>query len=352
MATSSVRIILVEDFEPFRRVLSSILQTNPELQIISEVLDGLEAVRKVEKLQPDLVLIDIGLPSLNGIEAAQQIRKLSPNSKILFVSQESSADAVREALGTGAAGYVVKADVAKELLTAVNAVLRGERFVGGRFAASDFFGSSISRTFDLPLREIISPLGQRSIQVSRRHEVAFYSDNSALLEGFTQFIGAKLRDGNVAIVIATESNRDSLLPRLQAHGLDIGAAIEHGRYIALDVEDTLSSFMVNDLPDPAAFMRIANELILEAIKSAKAQHPRIAVCGEGAGLLCAQGKLEAAIQLERLWDEIAITHNLDILCVYPLGICENKKDTTNTFQRICAEHTGVSSSGVISPHRP
>ena len=74
MATSSVRIILVEDFEPFRRILSSILQTNPELQIISEVLDGLEAVRKVEKLQPDLVLIDIGLPSLNGIEAARQIR--------------------------------------------------------------------------------------------------------------------------------------------------------------------------------------------------------------------------------------------------------------------------------------
>ena len=116
MATSSVRIILVEDFEPFRRVLSSILQTNPELQIISEVLDGLEAVRKVEKLQPDLILLDIGLPSLNGIEAARQIRKLSPHSKILFVSQESSADTVREALGTGAAGYVVKTDVVMELL--------------------------------------------------------------------------------------------------------------------------------------------------------------------------------------------------------------------------------------------
>ena len=352
MATSSVRIILVEDFEPFRRILSSILRTNPELQIISEVLGGLEAVQKVEELQPDLVLIDIGLPSLNGIEAARQIRKLSPSSKILFVSQESSADAVREALGTGAAGYVVKADVARDLLTAVNAVLRGERFIGGRFAASDFFGSSISRTFDLPLREIISPLGQRRIEVPRRHEVAFYSDNNTLLDGFTQFIGAALKDGNVAIVLATESHRDSLLPRLQAHGLDIGAAIEQQRYIALDVEETISPFMVNDLPDPAEFMRITTNLILGAIKAAKAQHPRVAACGECAPLLCAQGKVEAAIQLERLWDEIAKTHDVDILCGYPLTICENKQDTTNIFQRICAEHSGVSSSGVISPLRP
>ena len=153
MATSSVRIILVEDFEPFRRVLCSILRTNPELQIISEVLDGLEAVRKVEKLQPDLILLDIGLPSLNGIEAARQIRKLSPNSKILFVSQESPRIRYK-ALGTGAAGYVVKTDVVMELLTAVNAVLRGERFVGRRFAASDFFGSSVSRTFELPVNEM------------------------------------------------------------------------------------------------------------------------------------------------------------------------------------------------------
>ncbi len=351
MATSSVRIILVEDFEPFRRVLSSILRTNPELQIISEVLDGLEAVRKVEKLQPDLILLDIGLPSLNGIEAARQIRKLSPNSKILFVSQESSADTVREALGTGAAGYVVKTDVVMELLTAVNAVLRGERFVGRRFAASDFFGSSVSRTFELPVNEIVSPLGQRRIEVPRCHDVVFYSDDASLLEGFTQFIGAALKDGNVAIVLATESHRDRLLPRLQAHGLDIGAAIEQERYIALDVEDTLSTFMVNDLPDPAAFMRIASDLILGAIKSAKAQHPRVAACGECAPLLCAQGKVEAAIQLERLWDEIAKTHDVDILCGYPLAICENKQDTT-LFQRICAEHSGVSSSGVLSTFRP
>ena len=99
-------------------------------------------MRTAKELQPDLIVLDIGLPSLNGIEAARRIRKLSPKSKILFVSQESSADVVRAALGTGAQGYVLKSDAGSELLVGVNAVLRGEQFVGRRFAGLDFVGAS------------------------------------------------------------------------------------------------------------------------------------------------------------------------------------------------------------------
>ena len=133
MATSSVRALVVDDFEPFRRCVASVLQELPTVQVICEVSDGLAAVQKAEELQPDLIVLDIGLPKLNGLEAARQIRKLSPNSKILFLSQESSADVVQEALGLGALAYVVKSDAGSELLTAVCAVLRGEKFVGRRF---------------------------------------------------------------------------------------------------------------------------------------------------------------------------------------------------------------------------
>jgi DNA-binding NarL/FixJ family response regulator len=112
------------------------------LQVICEASDGLEAVNKAEELQPDLILLDVGLPTLTGIEAARQIRKLSPKSKILFMSQESSVDLVREALGLGARGYVVKTDAGSELLQAIDAVLRGERFVGKRFVGHNFVGAS------------------------------------------------------------------------------------------------------------------------------------------------------------------------------------------------------------------
>ena len=100
-----------------------------DLQVIGEVSDGLEAVQQAVELQPDLILLDIGLPSLNGIEAARQIRKLIPESKIIFLTQESSADVVQEALSLGARGYVVKTMAESELLTAVEAVLLGKTFV-------------------------------------------------------------------------------------------------------------------------------------------------------------------------------------------------------------------------------
>jgi DNA-binding NarL/FixJ family response regulator len=84
------------------------------------------------ELKPDLILLDIGLPTLNGLEAARQIRKLVPESKIIFLSQESSADVVQEALRIGARGYVVKVRAATGLLTAVEAVISGKRYVSSK----------------------------------------------------------------------------------------------------------------------------------------------------------------------------------------------------------------------------
>jgi DNA-binding NarL/FixJ family response regulator len=130
-----LRVLLVEDFEPFRRFSWTTLQKT-ELQIIAEVSDGLEAVRKAQELQPDLILLDIGLPGLNGIEAARRIRTLSPQSRILFVSQESSADVIEEAMNSGALGYVVKTQAASDLLAAVEAVREGRTFVSNGLAVT------------------------------------------------------------------------------------------------------------------------------------------------------------------------------------------------------------------------
>jgi DNA-binding NarL/FixJ family response regulator len=123
-----VRILVVEDFTPWRRFISAVIEQEPQLLIIREVSNGLEAVQKAKELKPDLILLDIGLPKLNGIAAARQIRTFSPKSKILFLSQESSAAVVREALEVGA-GFVVKTDAGSELLSAVKGVILGEQFL-------------------------------------------------------------------------------------------------------------------------------------------------------------------------------------------------------------------------------
>jgi DNA-binding NarL/FixJ family response regulator len=133
-----VRVLVVEDFEPFRRFLRSVLGKHRTLRIVGEASDGVEAVRKAEALLPDIDLLDLGLPTLNGMKAARQIRALSPQSRVIFVTQKSDPDVVREALNLGAAGYVVKTMVASDLLTAVDAVLEGRQFVSGGLRAQEF----------------------------------------------------------------------------------------------------------------------------------------------------------------------------------------------------------------------
>ena len=341
MATPLIRVLVVDDFEPFRRLVAKVLQRQPELQIICEVSDGLEAVQKAEEMQPDLVLLDIGLPSLNGIEAAQRIRKLSPKSKILFLSQETSSDLVQGALASGGSGYVLKMNARNELLTAVNAVLGGKRFVGAILGGNKFTDPRDEQTADRTRSEVVPPLLPQNARMTCRHEAGFYSDDRFALDDLTQFIGAALKAGNAPIVVATKSHRDSLLPQLQAYGLDISTAIEQGRYIALDAADTLSTFMLNGMPDVVRFLKLFDDLVVTASKAVKADQARVAIFGEMCHLLWAQGNVEAAIQVEKLGNQLVQTYDLDILCGYSLGSVRGMD--SHIFQRICAEHSAVHS---------
>jgi DNA-binding NarL/FixJ family response regulator len=124
-----LRVLVAEDFEPFRRFIRSMLESSLNLQSICEVSDGVEAVRKTEELQPHLIVLDVGLPSLNGIAAARQIRRLSPQSKIVFVSLESSPDVIHAALCLGNSAYVTKTTVGTGLLPAIEAVLQNRQIV-------------------------------------------------------------------------------------------------------------------------------------------------------------------------------------------------------------------------------
>ncbi|MGA9570299.1 MAG: response regulator transcription factor [Candidatus Acidiferrales bacterium] len=126
---SFVRILVVEDFADWRSYISEKLRDIPRLTVIHFAVDGLEAVRKAAELKPDLILMDIGLPSLSGIEAARKIRTLVPESKVIFVTAETSASVAEEALSLGAAGYVLKTAVDSDLLQAIEAVMSGRRFV-------------------------------------------------------------------------------------------------------------------------------------------------------------------------------------------------------------------------------
>jgi DNA-binding NarL/FixJ family response regulator len=137
LKASIVRVLVVDDYEPFRQFACSTLSQRPDFQVIGEASDGLEAVHKAGELKPDLIVLDIGLPTLNGMEAARRIRKSCPECKILFMSQGSSIDVAQAAFSLGAMGYVVKAHAGSELSAAVEAVCQGRKFVSKGLSGLD-----------------------------------------------------------------------------------------------------------------------------------------------------------------------------------------------------------------------
>jgi CheY-like chemotaxis protein len=294
------------------------------------------------RTQADVILLDIDLPKLNGIEAARQIRKVAPTSKILFVSTYDDLPIVEGALDTGASGYVVKGDAGNELARAVEAVFQGKRFISNRLKRlTSADAENPQAPSGLDCSEVLTSLSAMpgNTEITRCHEVQFYSDDAAFVETVTHFIGAALKAGNAAIVFATKSHRDSLLQELKVQGVDVEAVIQQGAYVSLDAADVLSTFMVNGWPDAVRFFEGFRKLIQSASKAAKAEHPRVAICGEAVALLWAEGKTEAAIRLEQLGNDLARTYNVDILCAYPFSLHIHEDE--HVFRTICAEHTAV-----------
>ena len=245
-------VLIVDDYEPWRRFLRLTLGVQEQLQIVAEVTDGPEAVQKAEELQPDLILLDIGLPTLNGIEAARRIREISPNSKILFTSENRSPDIAREALSTGAGGYVVKSDAGGELLHAIKTVLGGKRFVSASLVAKNLIDPKEEQV--RYHRHVDSP-GKADGKATHRHKVNFFRDDSAFVDGLSGFIGAILRSGSPAVVLATESHRLCVVRKLSQEDVDMGAAIAGKLFTTLDVADSLPMF------------RLAEHLTEEAVNA-------------------------------------------------------------------------------------
>ncbi len=172
------------------------------------------------------------------------------------------------------------------------------------------------------------------------HSVQFYGDDSFLLDGLSRFVGAALGAGDASIVIATKTHRAGLTQRLQTCGLDTALAVQQGRFITLDAAETLSLFMVDGWPDGKQFHEVIGKVIRQARMASRGSQPRIAAFGEMVALLWLEGKAEAALRLEQLWNELAATQSFHLHCAYPLGLFSNEEHG-KLIEKVCAEHTHV-----------
>lgn len=172
------------------------------------------------------------------------------------------------------------------------------------------------------------------------HVVYFYQESDALLESLTDFIGSALGAGNAAIVIATKVHLDGLQQRLKACGLDTQKAGSQGRYLALDASALISQIMVNGMPDEERFAGTVGKAIGRMDAALKGPRPGIVAFGEMVAFLWTEGKIEAAIRLEQLWNELAKKYRFSLRCAYPMAKCHGEENI-QPLVRVCAEHSAA-----------
>jgi signal transduction histidine kinase len=172
------------------------------------------------------------------------------------------------------------------------------------------------------------------------HVVQFYANEDFFLDALARFVGTALGGGDAAIVVATKAHRNGLLEKLAARGLDVTAATQQGRYIALDAAETLAKIMRDGVPAAEPFVRVIGGVIAQAHAAAGDRDARIAVFGEMVALLWAEGKFDAAIQLEQLWNHLAQTHLFSLRCAYPMNGF-NRDEHTEPFLKVCEQHSAV-----------
>ncbi len=172
------------------------------------------------------------------------------------------------------------------------------------------------------------------------HVAYFYHASDSLLEALCNFIGPALDGGNGAIVVATEGHREGLERKLAARGFGIQAAKNEGRYIAIDASQLLSSIMMDGIPDAAIFEEKIGGMIAEIRALGTNTRKRVVIFGEMVSLLWTEGKTEAAIRLEVLWNQLGKKYDFSLRCAYPMGICY-EEESAQSLLRVCAEHSAI-----------
>jgi hypothetical protein len=163
----------------------------------------------------------------------------------------------------------------------------------------------------------------------------FYQSDSVLIESLAHFVAAGLGSGESVIVVATPEHLRELAARLVELSVDLHAATAEDRYITLDAEIGLASFMVQNWPDDQRFGQFVEHLINRAAD----KNRRVRVFGEMVALLWARGQVAATVRLEHLWQQFCKTHSFPLFCAYPKA--GFTKDLTDSFAEICAAHTRV-----------
>src|SRR6184192_499402 len=202
---SALRIFVADDHEVVRKGLMSLLHAQPEWKICGEAGDGRVAVENAQRLKPDVIILDIGMPSLNGLEATRQILKTNPEAKVLILTLHESEQMVREVLNAGARGFVLKSDAARDMVAAVEALRRDKTYFTSKVAAMVLEGYLKGGTPTSPVT-----VGRNRLTPREREIVQLLAEGKSTKE-VAVALGLSVK--------TAETHRSNIMRKLQLHSV-------------------------------------------------------------------------------------------------------------------------------------
>lgn len=202
---AAFRILIADDHEVVRKGLVALLQQQPDWQVCGEATDGREAVDKAQQLQPDVVILDIGMPSLNGLEATRQILKTNPLARILILTLHDSDQVVRDVLNAGARGFLLKSDAARDLVAAVEALRRDKTYLTSKVASMVLQGYLKGST-----APTLAPVSRNRLTPREREIVQLLAEGKSTKE-VAVALGLSVK--------TAETHRSNIMRKLQLHSV-------------------------------------------------------------------------------------------------------------------------------------
>ena len=307
------RVLVADDSPEVLESVAGFLATR--FDVVATASDGQQAVDLTLHLRPDVSVLDIGMPELDGFHAVKELRRNGSETRAVFMTIHRDDEFVATAVECGVHGYVLKSRLHTDLISAIDHALAGRLFVPSLTALSTVGGTS-------------------------RHAVQIHLNDRVFLDEVGQFVEATLRSGEPVVLVTNEATRGGVAERLEARGMDLEKLAARGQYVAMDSAGALSQIMRNGRPDRDSLAEMVDGLDRSRLSFSPEPPRRITVFGDITISLCRNGNIEAALEIEQIWNDLTRTLPILTVCSYPLQ-CFQHNGARTLFPGVCATHSAV-----------
>ena len=286
-----------------------------DFEIVGVANDGYETLDACQRLDPDVIVLDVAMPGLDGFQTARELKRSGSRAAIVFLTMYESEEYVGEGFRAGGRGYVVKTRAYEDLARAIKRVLAGQLVAPS-------------------IKSLLTIAGEGG-----GHAARYFSDVATFVQEMGDCLHLALRRGD-AVAVATQSPiRTGLARHLQGLGWNVQESGTHGRYRAIDSFDVLSSILRDGHIDVDRFTEVIEKLDRHRVETAEGPTPRLVIVGELSVPLFLSGNPTAAMEAERVWNQLTRALPFFTVCCYPAAFFDDR--SPETFSAVCAEHWAI-----------